>query len=581
MSNHRYTSALEEIRARLQIRGDNPFRIRAFDRAARSLRRLAEPVERHLDAGTIRDIDGVGEAIAEELGEIRQRGSGPLLDELRAEQPAGLVDVLKISGIGPSKVRALWSELGVEDLDSLEEAVDSGKLESLKGFGPKLRGSIPGEIERVRYFKVNIPIALAWPQAVSALELLRQIPEVSRAEFSGDIVEGVETLATLELVAASESAADVIEAFTSAAALKRIDSQTDTQLSGVLGGGLPARLTVAPPSGFGAAVFEQSSSEDHKAAVRDHAAEAGLTLTPAGLYKGAAATPGSLEPTLDEAELFRKLDLDWITPELRRGADEVELAKRRELPPLLSRDDLRADLHMHTTWSDGQASVAEMAREAAQIGHEYICITDHSGSLKVANGLDAARLAAQLDEIDEYNLANPDGVRVLKGLEVDIMEDGSVDMEDELLARLDWVVGSVHQWMNQGLDTMTSRVVRAVRSGWLSAVGHPTTRVIGRRGGIELDLEPVLDACEEFGVALELNSSPWRLDLNAENLERVLSRPSLWLTLNTDAHSLRELGQQHFGLKVARRAQTPASRVLNTLPLERFLETRRKPARSS
>lgn len=580
MDNRRYIKVLEEIAARLQIRGDNPFRIRAFERAARALDDLDEPVETRLDDGSVTEISGIGASIAEDLAAIRASGTCPLLEELRTLLPPGLTDLLQVQGLGPRKVGTLWKALGIEDLAQLEAEAQAGRVGSLKGFGKKTEANILQEIERLRSHAGRTPAAEAWPQAVRILSWLRDMQEVERAEIAGSLRRGRETVGDLDIVVASLEPAPIMQRFVDDDDVSEVLAHGDTKSSVRLQSGLQADLRVVPPEVFGATLHHFTGSKEHNVQLRQRAQKRGLRVSEWGVFRKGEGDDDSQERIAcgSEEEIFAAVGLPWIPPELREDRGEIERAESTEgLPSLVGLDDLVADLHLHTTWSDGRHSIDAMTEAAMALGHAYLCITDHSGSLKVANGLDGERLRAQIDEIDAWNDAHDGHFRLLKGLEVDILEDGSIDMEPEVLERLDWVVGSIHQWMKQDSDTMTQRLVRAVHSGWLSAVGHPTTRIVGRRDGIAFDFDALLDACLEMGVALEVNSSPWRLDLDERNIKRVLERGPLMLTINTDAHHTDELQQLHFGVRTARRAWTPPDRVLNTLPLEAFLERRRKP----
>lgn len=587
MENARYAALLSEMSDLLQVVGANPFKVRAFQRAARALEALDVSIEERIDAGTVTELDGIGASIAADLTEMKERGSCGALDQLRAELPAEIGDVLKVQGMGPKKVGLLWSELGIGSLDELQAAAEAGQLEALKGFGKKTVAKILKEIERLRAFSGRTPYADAAPVAARLVAWLRTLDDVERAEIAGSLRRHRETVGDLDFVVASSTPAPIMDDFAAHPEVEEVIAKGETKTSVYLPGNLSADLRVVPPEVFGATLHHFTGSKEHNIAMRARALKRGLRVSEWGVFRRTEASKNA-GPTdvveeriacATEADIFAAVDLPFIPPELREGRGEIEAATSGTLPALVTLEAIRGDLHMHTTASDGKASIAEMAAAGAARGLGYLCITDHSQALTVANGLTPDRLRAQLDEIDALN-ADGAPLRVLKGLEVDILAEGEIDMEPEVLERCDWVVGSVHSRMSQDATTMTARLIRAVESGLISAIGHPTGRLIGTRDPYSFDVDAVLDACERMNVALEINAAPQRLDLSAPLIRKVLERPSLWLTINTDAHRPRELDQMRHGVGMARRGWAPAARVLNTLELDAFLEARRKPARA-
>jgi len=575
MNNARYAELLGEIAALLQVKGANAFKVRAFERAARVVEGLAEPLDAWADRGPLTAIDGIGKSIASDLMEMRERGSCAALDALRDELPAGITDLLRVQGLGPKKVKKLYDELAVGDLDTLEELAREGRLAEIDGFGAKTEAKILREIKRVRSYAGRTPIARALPVAEQIVAHLRALPGVARAEIAGSLRRGRETVGDLDFVVASDDPTPIMDAFANMDGVEEIIGKGDTKTSVRLGLGISADLRVVPERVFGATLHHFTGSKDHNVAIRSRALERGLRVSEWGVFErnGDAETPIACHT---EADVFEAVGLAYIPPELREDSGEVEAADSGTLPALVETAQIHGDLHMHTTYSDGRHEVHEMADAAHACGLSYIAITDHSQALTVARGLTRERLEAQIEEIDAFN-AQGHAVHVLRGLEVDILEDGAIDMDAEVLERLDWVVGSVHSRMNQSADVMTARLVAAVRSGLISAIGHPTGRLIGHRDPYAFDLDAVLDACEEMNVALEINASLERLDLDAPRIRQVLDRPSLWLTINTDAHATGGLSNMVHGVRMARRGWAPATRVLNTLPLDVFLDTRRAP----
>lgn len=588
MDNARYVAMLEQIADLLQVVGANPFKIRAFQKAARVIDGLPDPIDPLVAAGTVIQIDGIGKSIAADLAQMHARGSCDALDQLRAELPPGITDLLRIHGLGPKKVAKIYGELGIGDLDTLELAAQEGRLAALAGFGRKTEEKLLSEIARLRRFAGRTPFAVAKPLADAILEQLRALPEVERAEIAGSLRRHRDTVGDLDFVVASTTPGPIMDAFASAEGVEEVIAKGETKTSVYLQGGVSADLRVVPPEVFGATLHHFTGSKEHNIEMRARALERGLRVSEWGVFRrteaSAAAGPTEVEEEriacATEEAIFAAVGLPYIPPELREGRGEIARAEAGGLPALISASDIVADLHMHTTASDGRHTVAEMAAAGRERGRAYICITDHSQALTVANGLTPERLLAQIEEINAYNAAGP-AIPVLKGLEVDILEHGEIDMTPEVLERLDWVVGSVHSRFTQSPEIMTARLVNAVRSGLISAIGHPTGRLIGQRDGYTFDLDAVLDACEEMGVALEVNASPERLDLAAPHIEKVLARPSLWLTINTDAHSTAGMDVMRYGVGMARRGGAPADRVLNTLSLEAFRRAARRPARAT
>lgn len=575
MNNASYIEFLKSSARRMELLGENQFRVRAFHRAVRALEGIGDSISKYIDDGTITDVDGVGKGIAAELASFREHGTSKAYERLKKELPEDIEDLFKVRGLGPKRIRTLWEELGIGSLKELEEATDSGQVATLAGFGKKTVENIQKDLERLSALGGRTPIADGIEIADLILKTLRHAPKVERAEIAGSYRRGNTTLGDLDFVAASTDFEATIGAFTSMTNVEEVLSKGAGQATVRLLNGMSCDLRLAEPKAFGAMLLHFTGSVDHNIALRQRALKRGLHINEHGVFKDddAHAKPIAFE---HERDVYRALDLPWIAPEMREGRGEIAVAEKGELPDLPTLEDMKGDLHMHTTYSDGRASVKEMALTAKAWGRTFICITDHSQSLTIANGLDRERLLKQIDEIDEVNKALG-GIRVLKGLEVDILADGSLDMDDETLSKLDWVVGSVHQWTNQPIEEMTERVIRAVRSGYISALGHPTGRLIGLRDGYDIDLQPVFEACAEEGVAVEINASPKRLDLDSSMVREALKVDDLWFVINTDAHSKRGLGYLTHGIKTARRGWLPKSRVLNTLSYDEFSATIRKP----
>jgi DNA polymerase (family 10) len=576
LTNAQFAGHLEDIAQLLQVVGANTFKVRAFQNAARTIEKLPEPLADRIAAGTVTSIDGIGKSIAADLIELSERGSCTVLDELRAQLPAGLPRLLDIQGLGPKKVQKLYHELGIGDIDTLEAFARDGRLADLDGFGKRTEEKILAEIQRLRAFTGRTPFARAMPLASELLAFIRSLPDVARAEIGGSLRRMRETVGDLDFVCASERPAPIMSAFATHPLVEEIIARGDTKTSVYLRGGISADLRVVPPAVFGATLHHFTGSKEHNVQMRARALKAGLRVSEWGVFRRDGDTETPIACATEE-DIFAAVGLPWIAPELREGDQEIETAEKHGLPELVTLAHIRSDLHMHTTWSDGAVDIAAMSAAAAARGRAFICITDHSRSLTIANGLSRERLLAQIDTIDAFNATHP-AVPVLKGLEVDILEDGELDMDVDVLERLDWVVGSIHSRFNQPTEVVTARLVHAIQSGLISAIGHPTGRMIGQRDGYSFDLPTIIEACEAMGVALEINAAPERLDLNDTMVKQVLRTSNVWLTINTDAHSPDGMDSMAFGVGMARRGWAPRDRVLNTLPLDEFLKQRRKPA---
>lgn len=570
MDNGHYADLLEEASALLQILDENQFRIRAYDRAARAVRGLSSPVEELLDNGELTKVPGIGKGIAAELQEFAIRRSSVGLDQLRASLPENIGQLLQVHGMGPKRVRLVWTSLGIADLKSLEQAAKSGQLETLPGMGAKTVQNILKEIDRLKRSAGRIPFHIARRAADEVIKILSKLPEVERIEYAGSLRRGRTDVKDLDLVVASNDPKTVMDAFVSMSNVIDIHGRGDTKSTVILDPNLPCDLRVVPPDVFGATLHHFTGSKDHNVMMRSRAVKMGLRISEYGVFKrdGEDETPVAC---LTEEDVFAAVGLPWIPPEIREGGSEIERALDGSIPELIDLKHMRGDVHMHSSWSDGRHTIAEMAEAAKARGLSYICMTDHSRSLTVANGLDRDRMLRQIDEIAAFNESSKD-FRVLCGLEVDIMEHGDLDMDEDILTRLDFVVGSVHQWMKQPKKVMTERVVRAVRSGLIHAVGHPTGRLIGYRDGYEIDLDELFIACAESKVALEVNSSDRRLDLDSSHIQRALQDQRIRFVINTDAHSTSGLASMTYGVMTARRGWMPRDRVLNQLPLEELLQ---------
>lgn len=579
LTNRDVAAILAGVAARLQILDANRFRIIAFQNAAESIRSLPQDINALDAAGELTSIPGVGKGIAEAIHNLLTTGSDPEFDALFAQVPQGVVEMMQVPEMGPKKARRLWEELGIDSVEALRAAAEAGKLRSLKGFGPKSEEKILKGIELLvkrteQGTDVRMPLGLARPLALRLIsELQERLPAVAleRIEIAGSLRRWKETIGDVDILCVSAQPASVMEAFRSLPAVADVVGAGETKSSVVLGNGLQVDLRVVERKHWGAALQYFTGSKEHNVALREIALKQGWSLNEYGLTAtgDGAAPAGEQRFFEEEAELYAFLGLEWIPPELREHRGEVQAAQRHSLPALITLADLQGELHGHTTWSDGTASVAEMADAARARGYRYWLVSDHSVGLGIVQGVDAEKLRRQRSEIDAYNRrCTETGVdfRLLQGSEVEILADGSLGLPDEVLAQLDVVVASIHSAQRQDRETITARCLRAIHNPHVDILGHPTGRLIGERPPSEIDMERILQACLETGTIVEINANPARLDVNDIYARRAVEL-GCKLVINTDAHSVHDLTLAEYGVAVARRGWVTAADVINTRPL--------------
>lgn len=568
MKNLQLAATLNEIADLLEILGENPFRIRAYRRAARSIELLPESIETVWREGRLQEIEGVGKGLAAGIEQWLAEGVMDAHEELKRRIPRGLLEVVRVPGVGPKTAKLLYDALGVQSLADLEEACRAGRVRTIKGLGPKTEENILRGIERLRRFAARTPIGVALPLAQGIVAELAALPAVRRAAYAGSLRRGRETVGDIDVLVASSAPDQVIEAFVALPGVEHILSRGQEKASVLLAQGLQVDLLVVPEEQFAAALHHFTGSKEHNVTLRELARARGLRISEHGIVDEAT---GAAIPVLEEEDIFSALGLPFIPPELREDGSEISAARAGVLPRLVELSDIRGDLHVHSTWSDGRASIREMAEAARARGYEYIAITDHSKSLGVARGLSPERLVQQIEEIRALNRLWDD-FQILAGAEVDILPDGTLDYDDELLRRLDIVVASVHSAMNQDRETMTERIIKAMRHPCVDIVAHPTGRVLGRREAYDVDVERLIVAAAETGTCLEINASPERLDLS-DVYARAAKDAGVWLAINTDAHDVESLQQMALGVVTARRGWVEKRHVLNCLPLPELRRT--------
>jgi DNA polymerase (family 10) len=587
MTKHEIAAVLGEIGTLLELKGENPFKVRAYQAGARAIEAI-EPaeLERLLAAQELVSVKGIGEALAAKIGELHATGRLKFLEDLRASVAPGLVEMLQVPGLGPKKIKALHDRLGVDSLAALEAACRDGRVAALDGFGEKTQANLlAGIARRVAYGQRHLWWD-AWAVAEPLLAGLRALPQVARAEAAGSLRRGLETVGDLDFIVAGEPVAPVIEWFVARPGIEAVTAQGGTKASVRFASGLQADLRIVPPDQFAFALHHFTGSKDHNVQMRQRALARGLSLSEWGLapaggdetVKVKVGTGPALIRADSERELFAALGLQEIPPELREGHGEIEAAEEGRIPRLVELGDLRGAFHNHTTASDGKATLAEMAAAAAALGWEYLGIADHSKSSRQARGLEADRLLRQVDEIRALNASGRFPVRIFSGVECDILPDGELDFDKTVLGQLDYVVASVHSSFTQDEATMTRRIVRALANPATTMLGHPTGRLLLEREAYAVDVAQVIEAAIAHGVVIELNASKYRLDLDWRHWRKAAER-GLLCSINPDAHDTEGLGQVRTGVNAARKGWLTREQVLNTRPLaemERWLLDRKQ-----
>jgi DNA polymerase (family 10) len=556
---------LDEMGTLLELQGQNPFRCLAYHTAARTLEQLEEDLAEVVNSGRLSSIRGIGETLQEKITLLVQTGELPFYTQLREKTPPGLLELLRLPGVGPKKVRALYEQLGIEHLDHLRQACMEGHVAKLKGFGAKTQQNILEAIEFLGRAGQRVRIDEALDLGMSLLEGLRACPGIQRMELCGSSRRRKETINDIDILVSADQAQPIMDCFVSLPGVIQVVGRGETKSSIIvdkdLGRGrrvtLNADLRVVRPEQFPFALHYFTGSKEHNVAVRARAQDYGLSLN-----EYALTGPDRSVACKEEADIFRALDLDYIPPELREHTGEIEAAAEHRLPTLIELNDLQGTFHCHTTWSDGTASILEMAQAAQKLGLKYLGIADHSQSLIVAYGLTPERVREQQAEIDAVN-SKLTGIHLFKGTECDILADGLLDFDDELLATFDYVVASVHSHFNQSAPEMTARIIRAICNPRVTMLGHATGRLLLRREGYKVDLEAVLQAAAKYGTLIEINAHPQRLDIDWVHCKRARAI-GVQLVINPDAHSMGDLAYLRYGVDVARRGWLEKKDVFNT-----------------
>lgn len=561
MKNQEIARQFSEMGDLLELKGDNPFKIRAYRRAALNIEGLPMPVE-GLSGKELREIPGIGEELAAKIEEYLQSGAMHAHEKLKGELPPGILSLLAVPGLGPKTAKLLSEKLHVANVEELERLAREHRLAGIPGIQQKSEENILKGIASMKRSRERHPLGLILPVAMEIVEQLKKAAAVGRIEIAGSIRRRRETAKDIDMVATTDFPEEVMAVFVGLPQVERVIMHGPTRSSVVISDGVQVDLRVVEPASFGAALAYLTGSKGHNILLRDMAVKQGLKINEYGIFR---EKDGSRLGGGEEEDVYRLLGLPYIPPELREDLGEVEAALTGKLPRLITAGDIRGDLHCHSRWSDGAHTFEELAQAAQARGYAYIALTDHSHGLGVAHGLSIERLLEQKREIAALN-GRLKGFTILCGTEMDIRGDGSLDFPDETLKELDVVIASIHSGFKQPKEQLTARIVAAMRNPYVSIIAHPTGRLIGERDACEVDMDEVLQVARETGTALEINSYPLRLDLSDGYVRRA-KEMGVSLVINTDVHVISHFDNIHYGVSIARRGWLEKGDVLNTLEL--------------
>ena len=562
--NQQIADALHEIADLLELE-DIQFKPRAYHRAAEAIEGLADDIEDLAKQDKLEEIPGVGKSIAEKIIEFLKTGRIKHLEELRRKTPVKVKELEEIEGVGPKTVKKLYNALKVKTLQDLENAAKTGKIRSLKGFTEATDQRILEGIKFHEGHKGRMLLGVALPLAEEIIAQLKRCKDIEQISLGGSLNRKAETIGDIDILVAAKRSKPVMDFFTSMDDLRKVLAKGETKSSIQLKSGTQVDLRVVDPKSWGAALQYFTGSKMHNIKVRQLAIKKGYKLNEYGLFKNENAIAARTEE-----EVYAKLGMQTPSPEMREDKGEVELALNHKLPILVNEKDIKGDFHVHSTWSDGSASILQMAQAAKQQGRSYFVQTDHTGKLKIAGGMEPKAIERYIKEIDAIN-KKLNGFRILKGVEVNIEEDGSPDIKDTILKKLDIVVGSVHWGFKGTREALTKRLMKALEHPHIHILGHPTGRLLQEREGYELDFERVFDTARERGKVLEINAQPARLDLNDDHVREAVKR-GVKLAISTDAHHPDHFRYMRYGVYVARRGWCEKKDIINCMPVEKVLK---------
>ncbi|MGZ3537308.1 MAG: DNA polymerase/3'-5' exonuclease PolX [Syntrophales bacterium] len=565
--NEEVADLLENIGHLLAIKGESSYKVRAYEEAARAIRVMSEDIDEVSKTERLEDIPGVGPSIAAKIKEYLETGRLQYYEDLKKQVKATATQLLEVPNIGPVRARLLYERLGISNMTELEKAAREGKLRNLPGFGPYLEKKIIRELERITQRTTRILLGVALPVAEQVAGFLKGHPAVKQIDPAGSIRRMKDTIGDIDILVSSDQPGEVIKAFTTLPITAEILAKGITKTSILTPENRQIDLRVVKPEDYGSALLYFTGSREHTLALREMAVARGLKLSEYGLFD----QTGQRIAGTKEGEIYQAFGMDWIPPELRENRGEIEAAKKHKLPKLVELTDIKGDLQMHTSWSDGFDSPEKMVTEAIAKGYEYIAFTDHSQSLGIAGGMTPEVLKEQFRLIDQLNKRFKP-FRIFRGAEVNIRTDGTLDYPDEVLAELEVVVAGVHGALGQAREKMTKRIVRALENPYVTLLSHPTGRILFRRPEVEIDLDAIIETAVRNHIALEINGQPERMDLDDIHARKAIDA-GVMLVCNTDAHSARQFENMRFAVATARRGWAEERNILNTFSLDRLLET--------
>jgi len=562
MKNQEIAKILYEIADLLEIEGVE-FKPRAYRKAAQNIESLSVDIEELYKKGQLEKIPGVGKSIAEKIKEYLETGKVKKLEELRKKIPVDIESLSAVEGLGPKMIKVLYEKLGVKNLDDLERVAKQRRIRRLKGFGEKIEKKILEGIEIARQRQHRFLLGFVLPEAKAIMEELK--PYVEKISLAGSIRRRKETIGDVDILAVSSQPEKVMDIFTSMKRVEKVLAKGITKSSVRLHGGIQVDLRIVGKESFGSALQYFTGSKEHNIEVRKIAIKLGYKLNEYGLFKGFERIAGR-----DEEEVYKALGMQWIPPELRENRGEVEAALNKSLPKIVEYDEVKGDLQMHTKWSDGANTIEEMIIEAKKLGHKFIAITDHVGSLKIAGGMDEEKVMEQAKEIEKLR-ERFDDIYIFHGIEANIMKDGSLDVSNSLLKQVDVVLASVHSAFRMEEKEMTARVIKAIENEYVDILAHPTCRIIQKREPIKIDMEKVLEVAKDNDVIMEINAYPDRLDLNDIHTKMAIDM-GVKVSIGTDAHNKEHLKFYELGTAVARRGWAKKEDVINTYSVEKLMK---------
>ena len=549
----------------LEFKDENPFKISAYRKAARIIGDLTQDIEEIAESGKLKDVPGIGEGMAQKIVEYLKTGKVSKFEEVRKGVPDELIAIMDIPGMGPKTLSMIHKEKGISSLSQLEKAVENGSLVGLPGIGEKKVENIKRGIQLLKQSKGRMNLGIAFPVAKRIVEALREKAGSRKIEWAGSLRRMRENIGDIDILATGPNKEKIIHTFTHLPEVREVLASGETKASVVVEGSIQIDLRVVEEDSYGAALQYFTGSKGHNIHLRGIAKTKGIKINEYGVFKGEKKIGGK-----EEEDVYRALGMDWIEPELREDRGEIEAAQEDRLPKLVKEPEIKGDLHVHSNWSDGTSPIEEIGRAAQKRGYQYVAICDHSKSLKITHGLDESRLMKQMEEIDRIN-EKTRGFQMLKGTEVDILNDGRLDLSEKVLEKLDLVVAAVHSGFKQEKQKMTKRIVRALENPFVNVLAHPSGRLLGARDPYEVEIDEVMEAAKQYGKALEINAYFERLDLDDIHCRKA-KEMGIPLAIGTDSHHLDQMWMISLGVAVARRGWLESKDVLNTLTLKEILK---------